>query len=76
MKCDGHVDSVVFAEFNHNQTYLATADMKGLIQLWDMSSKTCHWQTNIGDLFVSKIFYKIRILYKVFLPYKKACIPL
>lgn len=57
MKCDGHIDSVIFAEFNHDETYLATADMKGLIQLWELSSKTCCWQNNIGDLFVSILIY-------------------
>ncbi|XP_032680889.1 angio-associated migratory cell protein isoform X2 [Odontomachus brunneus] len=62
MKCDGHIDSVIFAEFSHDETYLATADMKGLIQLWELSSKTCYWQNNIGDLFWIKWHHSANIL--------------
>lgn len=53
LKCTNHIDSVVFAEFNHNDTYLATGDMKGFIQLWQLSNNVCCWQYNINDLYVS-----------------------
>ncbi|XP_018405052.1 PREDICTED: angio-associated migratory cell protein [Cyphomyrmex costatus] len=40
-----HDDSVIFAEFNYNDKYLATADMCGKIKLWRISDKTCVWET-------------------------------
>ncbi|XP_011869789.1 PREDICTED: angio-associated migratory cell protein [Vollenhovia emeryi] len=43
-----HDDSIVFAEFNHSDKYLATADMRGKIQLWKIKDKTCVWETSLG----------------------------
>ncbi|KAK0159152.1 hypothetical protein PV328_010073 [Microctonus aethiopoides] len=48
-KCTGHEDSVFFAEFNHDFTYLATGDMKGIIKVWRMRDKAIIWDYNIGD---------------------------
>ncbi|KAK0162756.1 hypothetical protein PV327_006507 [Microctonus hyperodae] len=48
-KCTGHEDSVFFAEFNHDFTYLATGDMKGIIKVWRMRDKAIVWDYNMGD---------------------------
>ncbi|XP_011172252.1 angio-associated migratory cell protein [Solenopsis invicta] len=42
-----HEDSVIFSDFNHNDKYLATADMSGKIKLWRISDKTCVWETTV-----------------------------
>ncbi|XP_067217298.1 angio-associated migratory cell protein isoform X1 [Linepithema humile] len=44
-----HKDSVIFTEFNYNDKYVATADMSGVIQLWQISNKSCIWSTNLYD---------------------------
>lgn len=49
LDCTGHKDSVIFTEFNHNESYLATGDMSGLIQVWQMNDKVCIWDYNMGD---------------------------
>lgn len=53
LECNGHSDSVTFAEFNQDGTYLATADMGGVIQVWKMSNKLLIWDFNLGDMTVS-----------------------
>ncbi|GLG95850.1 Protein Notchless [Gryllus bimaculatus] len=50
LECKGHSDSVIGAEFSHDGTYVATGDMKGTIQVWKMSTKTCVWDTNTDEL--------------------------
>lgn len=52
-KCSGHNDSVICSEFSHDNSYLATADMKGILQVWRMSDKNCIWNFNMGDASVS-----------------------
>ncbi|KAL0126342.1 hypothetical protein PUN28_005024 [Cardiocondyla obscurior] len=42
-----HNDSVIFAQFNYNDKYIATADMRGKINLWRISDKSCVWQTTL-----------------------------
>ncbi|XP_018344880.1 PREDICTED: angio-associated migratory cell protein [Trachymyrmex septentrionalis] len=42
---DSHNDSVIFSDFNYNDKYVATADMRGKIKLWRISDKTCVWET-------------------------------
>lgn len=60
LKCTGHTDSVIYAEFNHDDTYLATGDMEGHIQLWRLSDNVSCWQGNIDNLHVSKhVFFTI-----------------
>ncbi|XP_012524798.2 angio-associated migratory cell protein [Monomorium pharaonis] len=44
-----HDDSVIFAEFNYNDKYLATADMRGTIKLWRISDKTCVWENTLAN---------------------------
>ncbi|XP_046385829.1 angio-associated migratory cell protein [Ischnura elegans] len=50
IKCEGHKDSVSHAFFNHDGTYVATADMSGVIQVWKTSNKTLIWSYTMGDL--------------------------
>ncbi|XP_024893189.1 angio-associated migratory cell protein-like [Temnothorax curvispinosus] len=46
---NSHDDSVIFAEFNYNDKYIATADMRGKIKLWRISDKTCIWETTLSN---------------------------
>ncbi|CAL1679026.1 unnamed protein product [Lasius platythorax] len=50
LECTGHKDSVIFSGFNYNDTYLATGDMSGTIKLWQISDKTCVWETALDDI--------------------------
>lgn len=50
LECVGHKDSVIFAGFNYNDTYLATGDMGGTIKLWQISDKACIWETALDDI--------------------------
>lgn len=51
-----HDDSVIFSEFNYNNKYVATADMRGGIKLWKISDKTCVWETHLfNDINVSTL---------------------
>lgn len=50
LECTGHTDSVTFAEFNQDGSYLATADMNGVVQVWKMSNKLLIWDYNVGDM--------------------------
>ncbi|XP_034176087.1 angio-associated migratory cell protein [Osmia lignaria lignaria] len=49
LDCVGHKDSIIFSEFNHDESYLATGDMSGMIQVWRMSDKARVWDYNMGD---------------------------
>ncbi|XP_014479534.1 PREDICTED: angio-associated migratory cell protein [Dinoponera quadriceps] len=60
LKCTGHTDSVIFAEFNHDDNYLATGDMKGLIQVW--SKNVCCSQFYIDELHWMKWHHSANIL--------------
>lgn len=55
LDCTGHKDSIIFAEFNFDESYLATGDMSGLIQVWTMTDKIKIWSYNMGDATVSLI---------------------
>ena len=46
----GHKDSVTCAEFSHDSTYVATADMSGLIKVWKVSSGEEVWSFETADL--------------------------
>lgn len=50
LECKGHSDSVISTEFNHDGSYVATGDMKGMIQVWKMSSKSTVWETHTDEL--------------------------
>lgn len=52
-KCSGHTDTIIFAEFNFDNSYLAVGDMNGFIQVWEMKSKVIVWDFNMGDAAVS-----------------------
>ncbi|KAK2584265.1 hypothetical protein KPH14_006672 [Odynerus spinipes] len=49
LNCTGHKDSIIFAEFNCDEIYLATGDMSGVIQLWNLKDKSSIWEYNMGD---------------------------
>ena len=51
-KCENHTDSVTSALFSHDGSYLATADMGGLIQVWKIATKSVIWSFETGDLTV------------------------
>lgn len=38
MDCTGHKDSVIFAGFSFDGAYVATADMAGLIKVWEVNT--------------------------------------
>lgn len=42
-ECTGHKDSVTEVGFNHNDQYVATGDMAGLIQVWSIQEKKLIW---------------------------------
>ncbi|CAD6208649.1 GSCOCG00010625001-RA-CDS [Cotesia congregata] len=48
-KCSEHTDTIIFAEFNFDNSYLAVGDMNGFIQVWEMKSKVIVWDFNMGD---------------------------
>nr|XP_033198116.1 angio-associated migratory cell protein isoform X1 [Bombus vancouverensis nearcticus]XP_033198117.1 angio-associated migratory cell protein isoform X1 [Bombus vancouverensis nearcticus]XP_033198118.1 angio-associated migratory cell protein isoform X1 [Bombus vancouverensis nearcticus] len=49
LDCTGHKDSIIFSAFNHDESYLATGDMSGMIQVWKLADKTKVWDYNMGD---------------------------
>lgn len=53
IECTEHKDSVIFADFSLDDTYLATGDMNGIIQIRKTSDKTIVWDYNMGDATVS-----------------------
>ncbi|KAL1491630.1 hypothetical protein ABEB36_012199 [Hypothenemus hampei] len=42
-ECTGHKDSVTEVCFNHNDQYIATGDMAGMIQVWSVQEKKLVW---------------------------------
>ncbi|CAL4098661.1 unnamed protein product [Meganyctiphanes norvegica] len=48
--CTGHKDSVTCVDFNHDGSLLATGDMAGYIQVWNVSSQSKIWEFETGDL--------------------------
>ncbi|XP_043285332.1 angio-associated migratory cell protein [Venturia canescens] len=49
LECKGHKDSLIFTGFNHDDTYLATGDMSGIIKVWKISEKNVVWDFDMGD---------------------------
>ncbi|KAJ8920763.1 hypothetical protein NQ315_004903 [Exocentrus adspersus] len=43
LECTGHKDSVTEVCFNYNSQYVATADMSGMIQVWNVADKKLVW---------------------------------
>lgn len=50
LECTGHRDSVVIVQFNHTNQYVVTADMGGMIQVWDVIDKKLIWCFEGDDL--------------------------
>lgn len=55
LDCIGHKDSIIFSEFNYDESYLATGDMSGMIQVWRVADKARIWEYNMGDATVGLI---------------------
>lgn len=54
LECTDHKDSVTFADFSYDNTYVATGDMNGNIQVRKTSDKSVIWSnSDIGDATVS-----------------------
>ncbi|CAK9799234.1 Angio-associated migratory cell protein [Anthophora quadrimaculata] len=49
LDCIGHKDSIIFSEFNYDESYVATGDMSGMIQVWRLADKIRIWDYNMGD---------------------------
>ncbi|XP_015592395.1 angio-associated migratory cell protein isoform X2 [Cephus cinctus] len=49
LECTGYEDSVIFADFNKDDSYLAVADMSGIVKVWKMIDKSLVWEYNMGD---------------------------
>ncbi|XP_076243626.1 angio-associated migratory cell protein [Calliopsis andreniformis] len=49
LDCTGHKDSIIFSEFNFDESYLATGDMSGVIQMWKVADRVKIWDYNMGD---------------------------
>lgn len=47
-ECSGHKDSVIEVSFNFDSSFVATADMSGMVQVWSISEKKLVW-CNEGD---------------------------
>ncbi|XP_018329365.1 angio-associated migratory cell protein [Agrilus planipennis] len=50
IECTGHKDSVTEVLFNHDDQYVATGDMGGLIQVWSIIEKKLIWCYEVDDL--------------------------
>ncbi|CAB0032846.1 unnamed protein product [Trichogramma brassicae] len=49
VECSEHNDSVVFADFSHDDVYLATGDMNGIIKVRKTSDNQIIWDYDMGD---------------------------
>ncbi|EFA03258.1 angio-associated migratory cell protein [Tribolium castaneum] len=50
LTCTGHKDSVIAVCFNHDNKLLATGDMSGLIQVWNVQDSKLIWCYESDDL--------------------------
>ncbi|TRY61942.1 hypothetical protein TCAL_03720 [Tigriopus californicus] len=50
LKCDGFKDSVVFVAFSQDGTYLAAADMAGVIKVWKVATQELTWEFETSDI--------------------------
>lgn len=54
LECKDHKDSVIFADFSHDDEYLATGDMNGFVQVRETSHMNdVVWDYKMGDATVS-----------------------
>lgn len=49
-ECTGHKDTVTEASFSYDDKYVATGDMSGFIQIWNVVEKTSVWELEDSDL--------------------------
>lgn len=54
-------ESVIFADFNHNDTLLATGDMNGVIQVWNLNDNKLIWDNQISEITVSHLYIPIQM---------------
>lgn len=46
----GHTESVIAAAFSPDSKYVATADMNGLVQLWNMDDGSLIWNFEVYEI--------------------------
>lgn len=62
-ECKGHKDTVIGAEFSRDGNYLATGDMAGEIQLFNVNSNYEKvWEFSMGDMSWMKWHHKTNVL--------------
>lgn len=66
-ECTGHTDSVTFADFNYDDSYLATGDMNGIVQIWKINDKQCVWNFDMGDMSVRKYPFCLLMIFTIVL---------
>ena len=49
----GHEDTVDGVTFNHDGSYLATGDLKGLVKVWDVKTGQFIWSFEISSIQVN-----------------------
>ncbi|XP_054717279.1 uncharacterized protein LOC129226673 [Uloborus diversus] len=49
-ECTDHKDSVIFAQFSPDDTYVATADMSGIVQVWNTQTKEKTWNFEASEI--------------------------
>lgn len=51
----GHKDSVISVGFSHDSKYVATADMSGVVKVWEMGTGEEVWSFETSDLEVCRL---------------------
>ncbi|XP_019862778.1 PREDICTED: angio-associated migratory cell protein-like isoform X1 [Amphimedon queenslandica] len=49
-ECNGHTESVTCVCFSHDDKYLATSDLAGLVQVWQCSNEKCVWRFDASNV--------------------------
>ncbi|XP_005099957.1 angio-associated migratory cell protein [Aplysia californica] len=49
-QCTGHTDTVVSVGFSFDGSFVATADMKGMIKVWKVETGTEVWSFEVSDI--------------------------
>ena len=47
---EGHKDSVTCVGFSHDSKYVATGDMSGVLQVWNVGTQSKVWDDELDDL--------------------------
>lgn len=66
-ECTGHKDSVTFSDFNYDDSYLATGDMNGFVQIWKVNDKQSIWNYDMGDMSVRKNLFLIELSFLLYI---------